>query len=421
MYKTIKDINLKNKKVILRVTYDVPLKKNGNGWMVVDDSRIKISIPTIDYLLKQNCKIILISYLGRPHGKVAEDLRLKPVVKELIRQLALLNNTKGNLTGLAAKKVKIIYLKDCVGKEVEYKIKEMKPREITLLENTRFHPEEEKNDLKFAQKLANLGEIFINDAFAQSHRMYASTVGITNFLPSAMGLNFEKEIKILTKIKTNSKKPLVIIIGGVKINTKIEVIKNFLKQADWILIGGVAGLIFLKELGYNVGKLPNDTLKSQTNNSIKKILAELLPFVGEKIILPIDGIIEKTIGLKKQAREIDIAFLNSHDLSECSILDIGPQTIELFSQYIKKVKTIIWNGPMGLFEKEKFSQGTKKIAQAIADSKVYSLIGGGDTEEAISKFNLDGKFSHVCVAGGAMLEFLADKKLPGLEVLKIKK
>jgi 3-phosphoglycerate kinase len=296
----------------------------------------------------------------------------------------------------------------------------MKTNEIILLENTRFYPEEEKNDLKFAKKLANLGEVFINDAFAQSHRIHASTVGITKFLPSAMGLNFEKEIKILTKIKTNSKKPLVIIIGGIKINTKIEVIKNFLKQADWILIGGVAGLIFLKELGYNVGKLPNDSLKNQTNNSIIKTIAELLSFVGEKIILPVDGVIEKTIGLKKQARKIDIAFLNSHNLSECSILDIGPQTIELFSQYIKKAKTIIWNGPMGMFEKEKFNQGTKKIAQTIANSQAYSLIGGGDTEEAINKFNLDGKFNYVCVAGGAMLEFLTDKKLPALEALRQK-
>jgi len=405
MYKIIQNINLKNKKVILRVAYDVPLKKNGNGLVITDNSRIKISIPTIKYLLKQNCKIILVSYLGRPNGKVIENLRLKPIAKELVRQLA-------------NKKEKIIYLKDCIGKEVEKKIENMQSNEIILLENTRFYPEEEENDLKFAKKLANLGEVFINDAFAQSHRMYASTVGITNFLPSAMGLNFEKEIKILDKIKTNFKKPLVIVIGGVKINTKIEVIKNFLKQADWILIGGVAGLIFLKELGYNVGKLPNDNLKSQTNNSMKKILTELLPFIGEKIILPIDGIVEKNIGFKKQTKEIDIAFLNSHDLSECSILDIGSQTIELFSQYIKKAKIVIWNGPMGLFEKEKFSQGTKAIAQTIANSKVYSLIGGGDTEEAISKFNLDGKFSHVCVAGGAMLEFLADKKLPALEVLK---
>lgn len=403
MYKTIKDIDLKDKKVILRVAYDTPLKKNKNKWTVVDNSRIKISIPTINYLLKQNCKIILVSYLGRPNGKVVEDLRLEPIAKELEKIF---------------KKEKIIYLKDCIGKEVESRIKDMKSNEIILLENTRFYPEEEKNDLRFAKKLADLGEIFINDAFAQSHREYASTVGITKFLPSAMGLNFEKEIKILTKIKTNSKKPLIIIIGGKKINTKIDVIKNFLEQADWILIGGVAGLIFLKELGYKVGRLPNDNLKNQIDNSIKEILAELLPFVGEKIILPIDAIIEKTIGLKKQAREIDIAFLNSHDLSSSSILDIGSQTIELFSQYIKKAKTIIWNGPMGLFEKENFNQGTKKIAQAIANSKAYSLIGGGDTKKAINRFNLNKKFSYTCVAGGAMLKFLANKKLPALEALK---
>ncbi|MFH1838508.1 MAG: phosphoglycerate kinase [Candidatus Kuenenbacteria bacterium] len=403
MYKTIKDINLKNKKVVLRVAYDVPLKKNKDEWIIVDDSRIKISIPIINYLLKQNCKIILVSYLGRPRGKVVEALRLKPVAKKLQEIF---------------KKEKIIYLKDCIGKEVEEKIKKMESKEIILLENTRFHPEEEKNDLKFAKKLASLGEIFINDAFAQSHRMYASTVGITKFLPSAMGLNFEKEIKILTKVKTNFKKPLVIIIGGVKINTKIEVIKNFLKQADFILIGGVAGLIFLKELGYKVGKFSNDNLKNKNDDSMKEILAELLPFVGEKIILPVDAIIEKTIGVKKQAKEIDIAFLNSCDLSATSILDIGPQTIKLFSQYIKKAKIIIWNGPMGLFEKEKFAQGTKEIAQAIANSKAYTLIGGGDTEKAINKFNLNKKFSHICVAGGAMLEFLADKKLPALEVLK---
>ncbi|MEK7167351.1 MAG: phosphoglycerate kinase [Patescibacteria group bacterium] len=402
MYKTIKDIDLKNKKVILRVAYDVPLKKNGNEWTVVDDSRIKISIPTIEYLLEQNCKIILVSYLGRPNGKIVGDLRLKPVAKKL-KQIF--------------KKEKVSYLEDCIGKKVENTIKDMKSNEIILLENTRFYPEEEKNDLKFAKKLADLGEIFINDAFAQSHRDYASTVGITKFLPSAMGLNFEKEIKILTKIKTNPKKPLVIIIGGVKMDSKIDVIKNFLKQADLILIGGVIGLIFLKELGYKVGELPGSFLNSQTNDTIKKMLVELLPFVGEKIILPIDGVIEKTIGLKKQSKEIDIAFLNSYNLP-ISILDIGRQTIDLFSQYIQKAKTIIWNGPMGLFEKEKFSQGTKKIAQAIANSKAYSIIGGGDTEEAINKFNLNKKISHVCVAGGAMLEFLADKKLPALEALK---
>ncbi|PKL72390.1 phosphoglycerate kinase [Candidatus Kuenenbacteria bacterium HGW-Kuenenbacteria-1] len=403
MYKTIKDVNLKNKKVILRVAFDVPLKKNGNEWIVADDSRIKISIPTINYLLKQNCKIILLSYLGRPNGKVMEDLRLKPVAKKLKEIL---------------KTEKIIYLKDCIGKEVEKKTKKMESNEIILLENTRFHPEEEKNDLKFAKKLAHLGNIFINDAFAQSHRNYASTVGITKFLPSAMGLNFEKEIKILTKIKTSSKKPLVIVIGGVKIDSKIDVIKNFLKQADQILIGGVIGLVFLKELGYKVGKLPTSFLKGQKKDLIKKMLAELLPFVGEKIILPVDGVIKKINGIKKQLKEIDIAFLNSNGLSQISILDIGHQTIELFSQYIRKAKTVIWNGPMGLFENKKFNQGTKKIAQAIANSKNYSVIGGGDTEEAISNFKLNKKISHVCVAGGAMLEFLANKKLPALEVLK---
>lgn len=403
MYKTIKDINLKNKKVILRVAFDVPLKKNEKEWIVVDDSRIKISIPTIKYLLKQDCKIILVSYLGRPNGKIVNDLRLKPVAKKLQEIF---------------KNEKIIYLKDCIGNEIEQKVKKMKSNEIILLENTRFYPEEEKNDLKFAKKIANLGEIFINDAFAQSHRNYASTVGITKFLPSVMGLNFEEEIKILTKVKTNAKRPLVIIIGGVKIDSKIDVIKNFLKQADWILIGGVIGLFFLKELGYKVGKLPVSFLKNQNNGGIKKILAELLPFVGEKIILPVDGVIEKNIGDKKQLKEVDIAFLNSNVLLPISILDIGHQTSELFSQYIQKAKTIIWNGPMGLFEKDKFSQGTKKIAQIVANSKAYSVIGGGDTEEAISKLRLNKKIGHVCVAGGAMLKFLANKKLPALEVLK---
>ncbi|MEK9130209.1 MAG: phosphoglycerate kinase [Patescibacteria group bacterium] len=403
MYKTIKDINLKNKKVILRVAFDVPLKKNEKEWIVVDDSRIKISIPTIKYLLKQDCKIILVSYLGRPNGKIVNDLRLKPVAKKLQEIF---------------KNEKIIYLKDCIGNEIEQKVKKMKSNEIILLENTRFYPEEEKNDLKFAKKIAKLGEIFINDAFAQSHRNYASTVGITKFLPSAMGLNFEEEIKILTKVKTNAKRPLVIIIGGVKIDSKIDVIKNFLKQADWILIGGVIGLFFLKELGYKVGKLPVSFLKNQNNGGIKKILAELLPFVGEKIILPVDGVIEKNIGDKKQLKEVDIAFLNSNVLLPISILDIGHQTSELFSQYIQKAKTIIWNGPMGLFEKDKFSQGTKKIAQIVANSKAYSVIGGGDTEEAISKLRLNKKIGHVCVAGGAMLKFLANKKLPALEVLK---
>jgi len=351
MYKIIQNINLKNKKVILRVAYDVPLKKNGNGLVITDNSRIKISIPTIKYLLKQNCKIILVSYLGRPNGKVIENLRLKPIAKELVRQLA-------------NKKEKIIYLKDCIGKEVEKKIENMQSNEIILLENTRFYPEEEENDLKFAKKLANLGEVFINDAFAQSHRMYASTVGITNFLPSAMGLNFEKEIKILDKIKTNFKKPLVIVIGGVKINTKIEVIKNFLKQADWILIGGT---------------LSQNSKPAVAFDAIKSIL-----FAG----LTSDG------------------------------FDINEESIKKFTDIIKTAGTIVWNGPMGKYEEEKYEIGTRKIVEAIAENQGFSVVGGGDTIAALTKFNLIDKMDYVSTGGGAMLEFLAQGTLPGIEALK---
>lgn len=344
--KTLRDFNFKNKRVLVRCDLNVPLDQRGN---ILDDFRIKETVPTIEYLIKKGAKVILISHLGRPEGKVVEELRLTPIQNRLMEYLDL----------------SVTKAPDCLGQEIKKWIKEMQPGEILLLENVQFNPGEKENDQNFAKTLASYADIFIMEAFGQAHRNYASIASIPKYLPSGAGFLLEKEIKVLTNLIENPEKPLIAIIGGAKVKTRAELINKISEIADFVLIGGLVR----KEI-----KEKNIQLK-----------------YPQKVITPIDEIDGK---------------------------DIGPQTINLFKEKINLAKTILWSGPLGMIEKEEFEKGSKEIAQAIIDSGGFSVVGGGETVEFISKLNLTSKFNHVSTGGGAMLAFLSGEKLPGVEVLE---
>ncbi len=412
--KTLDDFNVKNKRVLVRCDFNVPLDAtHPPPYKVLDDFRIKQTIPTIEYLIKKGAKIILMSHLGKPEGKVVESLRLTPVQNKLIEYL----------------NVSITKAKNCLGKEVEDWISEMQPREILLLENLRFHQGEEANDENFARELSKLGDIYINDAFSACHRAHASIVGIPKYLPSGIGLLLEKEIKILSKVLQNPWRPLVVIIGGIKIATKIKVIEQFLKKADHLLLGGEVANAILIGKGISIGKpLPEE------KEVIEKI--EKIDLTNSKLHLPVDGV----ISLEDIKKGLEEGYLRKGAIGsvrkEEKVYDIGLETIKIFSEiikgskisfwkgpleYIKKdkaPKTILWNGPLGMFEKEKFEKGTKEIAEnIIRNYPAFKIAGGGDTIFALTKFGLVDKFDHVSTGGGAMLTFLAGEKLPGLEAL----
>jgi phosphoglycerate kinase len=385
MLKTIHNLNLKNKKVFLRVGFDVPLGDDGkiNG---KEDWRIKASLPTIKYLLKENCRIILATHLGRPKGKIVKKLSVEPIQEKLSEILNL----------------PIMMVSDCLGPQVKKTADKIQGGEILLLENLRFHREEEKNDLDFAKNLASLAEIYINDAFSVSHRQHASVCAITKFLPSHAGLLLEKEIGILSEAINNPKKPATIIVGGAKAKTKVPVIEYLLDKFDNILIGGVVANMILKAKGIDIG---NSLLNNIALDEARKI-----SFKDNKLRIPIDAVI-----CNNENKIISSAI---GKIGDNKILDIGYETAEMYSKIISDSKTIIWNGPMGKFEEKEYSKGTKKIAQAIAESNGYKIVGGGDTIFALSQFGLIDKMDFVSTGGGSMLEFLSGKKLPGLKTLE---
>lgn len=388
--KTLRDFDFKNKRVLVRCDFNVPLNEKGE---VADDFRIKNSIPTIEYLIKKRAKVILMSHLGDPEGKVVEDLRLNPVQEKLMEYLDL----------------SVTKAPDCIGSEIKKWISQMRPGEILLLENLRFHKEEKENDEGFAKELAELGDIFINDAFSVCHRANASVVGIPKYLPSGIGLLLEKEIKNLSKIMEKPRKPVVIIIGGAKISTKAAVIEQFLKKADHLLLGGeIANFILIqKEL---LAGRPPSYLKTEE-------ILERLELPNPKLHLPVDGIVSLR-ALKNKNHYLRVKALGEIKRGEV-IYDIGPDTLKLFSKIIKEAKTIFWSGPLGMFEEKLFERGTREIAFSIVkNKKAFKVAGGGETVLAIARFGLLDKFNHISTGGGAMLEYLAGKKLPGLEVLK---
>ena len=392
--KSIKDIPIKDKKVIMRVDFNVPQdKKTG---VITDDTRIKAALPTIEYILKNDPKkLILMTHLGRPDGQVKGELRLDPVANRLSELL----------------KTPVKKLNDCVGAEVAKAIDGAKEK-VILLENLRFHPEEEQNDANFAKQLASLADIYVNDAFGTAHRAHASTEGIAHDLPAVAGFLLDKEIEYLGKAIDTPDKPFAVILGGSKVSDKIGVIENLLKKADSLIIGGGMAYTFLKAQGASIG---NSKLEKDKIGLAKETL-EKAKQMKVSFVLPIDHLIVDNIDAPTK-----IETTKDQNIPDGMIaVDIGPKTIELFKNSLKDAKTICWNGPLGIFENDKYAKGTKEIAVFITTLKAKTIIGGGDTASAIAKFGLEKKMTHISAGGGASLEFMEGKVLPGIAALNDK-
>jgi len=385
--RSLKDAKVKNKRVLVRCDFNVPLDDKGQ---ITDDFRIRSTLPTINWLIKNGAKVILMSHFGSPEGNIVETLKMDVVQQRLTEYLDL----------------SVVKAPDCVGKEIESWTKEMKPGEILLLENLRFHKEEEENDSRFAKKLAALGDIYINDAFGTCHRAHASIVGAPKFLPPFAGLLLEKEIKSLNKIIKNPKRPLVAAMGGAKVSTKIKLMKELLNYVDHLFVGGVLANTILKAKGMAVGKSKVD---DEMIEETKK-----LNLTSQKFHLPIDVVVSRDVSGEAQITRMGPGSVGEDEL----ILDIGPDTIKLFESIVKRAKVIFWNGPMGYYENEKFAKGTIALAEIIARSKAYSIIGGGDAVSILEKLNLTKNIDHISTGGGAMLAYIAGEELPGIKALK---
>jgi phosphoglycerate kinase len=382
---SIRDLNLKGKRVFIRVDFNVPLAPGGKE--ITSDKRIKASLPTIKYALEQGAGLVLASHLGRPKGKVNPEMSLKPVAARLSELLGK----------------PVVMAPDCIGPEVEA----MKPAPggILLLENLRFHPEEEKNDPAFAKKLAALCDVYVNDAFGTAHRAHASTVGIIQYVPqAAAGLLMDKELEYLSKATTNPARPCVAILGGAKVSDKIEVIQNLMKFVDQILIGGAMAYTFLKAKGEPTGN-------SLVEADKVELAKELLAAAGGKLILPCDHVVAAE--LKEGAAHETVTTIPDGKMG----LDIGAATVAAYAKVIAGAKTIIWNGPMGVFEKPPFDAGTVALAKAVASSGAISVVGGGDSEKAVKSAGVADKISHISTGGGASLEYLSGIELPGVAAL----
>jgi 3-phosphoglycerate kinase len=386
---TLKDIDLKNKVVLVRADFNVPLDADLN---ITDDIRIQATLPTLKYILENGAKkLVIMSHLGRPDGKPVAKYSLKPVAVRLEKLLGQ----------------EVLFLNDCVGDNIKQDIGKSKER-VILLENLRYHAAEEANEPGFAKQLASLADIFVNDAFGTAHRAHASTEGVTHFLKSAAGFLLEKEIKYLGEAVTNPQKPFMIILGGSKVSDKIGLIENLLPKADAIIVGGGMAYTFLKAQGKQIGssKLEKDKL------DLAKSILEQAKKLNKEILLPIDNVVVDNIDPNAQCEIV------GDNIADGEIaVDIGPKTIKLFEDKLRSAKTIVWNGPMGIFEMDAFSKGTQEVAKFIAGLKTTSIIGGGDTAAAIAKFKLEDKMSHISTGGGASLEFLEGKNLPGIAAL----
>lgn len=389
--KTIKDLSVKNKKVLLRVDFNVPIN-NGN---ITDDNRIISALPTIKYLLDQKATVILISHLGRPKGEPNPKFTLAPVAK--------------HLNELLDQKVTFIPSDRVVDIEVKEKVQKLKSGEVALLENTRYRNGETKNDPDFAKELASLADFYVNDAFGTCHRAHASNVGVASILPSAIGFLVEREVDIMGKALSNPEHPFLAILGGAKVSDKIGVIENLLDKVDTIIIGGAMAYTFLKAQGYNVGK----SLVEDDKIDVAKDILKQSEEKGVKLLLPIDNIVADEMSENAKAEIVPSNAFKDDDEG----FDIGPRTVQLFAEEIHKSKTIVWNGPMGVFEINQFSKGTFDIAKALAETDAVTIIGGGDSASAIEKAGYKDKVTHVSTGGGASLEFLEGKILPGIECI----
>lgn len=388
--RTVKDIQLTGKRVLVRVDYNVPMNDKGE---ITDFIRIEASLPTLHYLLDQGAAVILLAHLGRPKGKVNPKFSLKPVAEALSQ---LIHRP-------------VQFCSDCVGKEAQAAAAQLRNGDILLLENLRFHPEEEKNDPHFAQELASLGDVFVNDGFGVSHRAHASVEGITHYLPAVAGFLLEKEITYLGNAVDKPQRPFAAIIGGAKVADKIAVIRSLIKKADVILIGGGMANTFLAAKGYNLGK---SLVEKESLGIAKDLLAEAAA-QKTKMLLPVDLIMAASFSNEADHEAEDLDALNP----EYMALDIGPKTAELYAQTLAGMKTIVWNGPMGVFEMPNYAEGTRRVAEAMAASDGITIVGGGDSAAAVKQMGLADKMSHVSTGGGASLEYLEGKVLPGLAAL----
>jgi phosphoglycerate kinase len=389
--RTVDQIESKGKRVFIRVDFNVPQDEKNN---ITDDTRILLSLPTIRFVSEAGGKVILASHLGRPKGKKDPKFSLAPVAKRLSQLLGK----------------KVVLATDCIGEEVQKQIEGLKEGEVVLLENLRFHPEEEKNEETFAKALASLCDVYVNDAFGAAHRAHASTEGMTRFVKTvAAGFLMMKEVESLEKALANPQKPYVAILGGAKVSDKIGVIQNLVDKVTTLLIGGGMAYTFLKAKGFQVGKsLVEEDQIGFSLNLLEKAKGKI------KFLLPSDHIAAERMDIQAKREVVK----NDKIPSGWVCLDIGPETVKTFSEEIKSAKTIVWNGPMGVFELEPFSQGTFAIAKAIANSSAFSIVGGGDSVAAVNQAGVADKISHISTGGGASLEFLEGKKLPGIEALR---
>ncbi len=384
--KSVRDVALSGKRVLMRADFNVPLQDGA----ISDDTRIQAALPTIEYILEHGASLVLMSHLGRPKGQVKPELSLKPVAARLSELL-------GRAVQMAP---------DCVGPEVKAMAESLRPGEVLLLENTRFHAEEKKNDPEFARQLAELGDLFVNDAFGTAHRAHASTEGVTHYLPSVAGFLIEKEIAFLGRATGDPERPYLVLLGGSKISGKIAVINNLLGKADKLLIGGGMANTFFKAQGLPVGD-------SLVEDDALPLANDLLAKAGDKLVLPVDVVIADAFAPDAATQTVPVDQVPDG----WRILDIGPQTVAHYRELLSQAKTVVWNGPMGVFEMPAFAKGTFAIAQVLAELDAVTIIGGGDSASAVKLAGVTDKVSHVSTGGGASLEFLEGKTLPGIAAL----
>ncbi|MCG0275735.1 MAG: phosphoglycerate kinase [Thermosediminibacteraceae bacterium] len=388
--KTVEDFEVKGKRVLVRVDFNVPMDEEGN---ITDDTRIRAALPTINYLLNNDAKVILASHLGRPKGKKNPKYSLAPVAKRLSELLGK----------------NVIMAEDCIGENVEKAVASMKPGDIMLLENVRFYAEEEANDRGFAEKLARLADIYINDAFGTAHRAHASTAGVAEFLPAGAGFLMKKEIEIMGKALEDPARPFVAILGGAKVSDKIGVIKNLLNKVDYLLIGGGMAFTFLKSMGYNIGR----SLLEEDKVELAKDLLKEAKEKGVKVLLPEDVVVAPEVKEGVEYKTVPVSEIPDDMIG----VDIGKATCDKFAKVIKEARTVVWNGPMGVFEIRAFAEGTLAVARAMAESKAVTIVGGGDSAAAVEQLGFANAMTHISTGGGASLEFLEGKELPGVAAL----
>lgn len=388
--KTLTDVNVQGKRVFCRVDFNVPMEAG----KITDDTRIKAALPTIEYLVNEGAKVILASHLGRPKGQVVEEMRLTPVASRLAELIGR----------------DVIKVDEAYGEEVKRTIAQMNDGDIVLLENVRFYPGEQKNDPQLARAFAELADLYVNDAFGTAHRAHASTEGIAHHLPSVAGFLMQKELDVLGKALADPDRPFTAIIGGAKVKDKIGVIDHLLDKVDHLIIGGGLAWTFVKANGHEIGQSLLEEDKLELAKSFMKKAQEK----GVQFHMPIDAVVANEFSVNADAKEVSVENIPETWLA----LDIGPKTSELYREVINKSKLVIWNGPMGVFEFDRFAKGTKAVAEALAESEdVYSVIGGGDSAAAVEKFSLANKMSHISTGGGASLEFMEGKPLPGVVAL----